>query len=255
VSAPDISQLFDMTGRVAIVTGGSRGLGLAIARGFAAAGAKVVLASRKLDSCEEAAAIVRSEGGDALAVACHMGELDQVTALVARAADHYGRIDCVVNNAASPLRFTVRAAEEAAWDKSMDVNLKGPVFLMQAALPHLSRSDCATIINVLSVGGLRGSLSRLGYGSAKAALLHATRSAAKELAPLGIRVNALAPGPFATRMLTTGSPELQDSAAAGTLLRRVADPEEIIGAALFLATRASSFVTGAVMVIDGGMLA
>jgi NAD(P)-dependent dehydrogenase (short-subunit alcohol dehydrogenase family) len=129
------------------------------------------------------------------------------------------------------------------------------LLLVRAALAHLDASDAATVINVLSVGGLRGSISLLGYGSAKAALRHATEVLAAELAPRGIRVNAIAPGPFATKMLTSGDPSLPDAAAADTLLRRVAEPDEIIGAALYLATAASSYVTGSVLMVDGGQLA
>ncbi len=154
-SSPRISELFDMTGRVAIVTGGSRGLGLSIARGFAAAGARVVISSRKLEVCEEAAARVESEGGVALPLACHMGEPAQIRELVAQTVAHFGRLDCVVNNAATALRYSVKSLEEAGWDKSLEVNLRGPVLLMQAAFEPLSHSEGATIINVLSVGGLR----------------------------------------------------------------------------------------------------
>ncbi len=254
-SSPRISDLFDMSGRVAIVTGGSRGLGLSIARGFAAAGARVVITSRKLEACKEAAARVESEGGVALPLACHMGEPAQIRELVKQTVAHFGGLDCVVNNAATALRYSVESLDETGWAKSLEVNLRGPVLLMQAALEPLSQSDAATIINVLSVGGLRGSMSLLGYGSAKAALQHATQSAAKEFAARGIRVNALAPGPFATRMLQAGGQQFQDETASKTLLKRVADPDEIIGPALFLASAASSFVTGAVLVVDGGMLA
>lgn len=252
---PDLAGLFDMTGRVALVTGGSRGLGLAIARGLAAAGARVVIASRKLEACEEAARIVASEGGTAMPLACHMGEPDQIRALVGRSIDQYGQLDCIVNNAAVALRFSVAEFDEAGWDKSLAVNLRGPLILLHAALPHLEQSDAASVINVISVGGMRGSQSQLGYGSAKAALQHATQSAASELAPRGIRVNAIAPGPFKTQMLGGGGEEFEAAAAANTLQKRIADSDEIIGAALFLATPASSFVTGSVVVVDGGLLA
>lgn len=255
MAAPDLDALFSLRDRVAIVTGGSRGLGLAIARGFAAAGAAVVVASRSADACATAAAEIRAEGGDASGVACHMGRPDDVDALVAETLDRYGRIDCVVNNAATPLRTSLADFDLGLWNKSIEVNLTGPLLLVRAALGALERSDLATVVNVLSVGGLRGSMSLLGYGSAKAALRHATEVLATELAPLGVRVNAIAPGPFATRMLTSGDESVPATAAADTLLGRVAEPDEIIGAALFLATRASSFVTGAVLTVDGGQLA
>jgi NAD(P)-dependent dehydrogenase (short-subunit alcohol dehydrogenase family) len=143
----------------------------------------------------------------------------------------------------------------ALWRKSLDVNLTGPLLLVRAALPHLDASDAATVINVLSVGGLRGSISLLGYGSAKAALRHATEVLAAELASRNIRVNAIAPGPFATKMLTSGDATLPDTAAADTLLGRVGEPDEIIGAAIYLASAASSYVTGSVLLVDGGQLA
>jgi len=251
----DVNRLFSLDGRVAVVTGGSRGLGAAIARGFAAAGAAVVVASRKADACDALAAQIRTDGGDALAVACHIGDLSQIDELVAATVERFGRLDCVVNNAASALRFGVTDFDAGIWSKSLDVNLRGPVALIHAALPHLSASDGATVINILSVGGMRGSLSTLGYGTAKAALRHATESIAAELAPRGIRVNAIAPGPFATSMLGSADDDFQAGAAANTLLQRIASPEEIVGAALFLATPASSFVTGSVVTVDGGLLA
>ena len=251
----DPTALFDLTGRVAIVTGGSRGLGSSIARGFAAAGAKVVVASRKLDKCEDVAAEIRAAGGNAIAVGCNMGDAAQVASLVARTVEQYERVDCVVNNAATPLRVGVTNFDDGLWHKAMDVNLWGPIRLIHEALPYLSQSDSATVINVLSVGGQRGSMSLLGYGSAKAALRHATESIAAELAPLGIRVNAIAPGPFATTMMNTSEDAFQSDAIERTLLKRIADPDEIIGAALFLASGASSFVTGSVVVVDGGLLA
>jgi len=251
----DLQGLFDMTGRVVLVTGGSRGLGLSIARGLAAAGARVVIASRKLEACEEAARQIESDGGQALPIACHMAHSDQIRALVEQSVDQLGRIDCLVNNAAIALRTTVTDFDEGGFDKSLAVNLRGPLVLMQAALPHLERSDAASVINLLSVGGMRGSKSRLGYGSAKAALQHATQSAADELAARGIRVNAIAPGPFKTDMLGGAGEAFEAWASENTLLKRIAEPDEIIGAALFLASRASSFVTGSVLVVDGGILA
>ena len=263
MSAPDIHKLFDMTGRVVLVTGGSRGLGMAMGRGLAAAGATVVLSSRKLEACEDSATAIRADGGDACAIACHMGETAQVRALVDETVARFGRLDVLVNNAANPLRFGIGDATETAWDKSHDVNLRGPLFLMQAALPYLRESPSATnpatggasIINVLSVGGFYGTPGQIAYGSAKAALWHLTRSAAKEFAPYRIRVNAIAPGPFGTHMVTSGGPEFMERTAAITAQKRLADPDEIIGPALLLASDAGSFVTGSCITVDGGSLA
>jgi NAD(P)-dependent dehydrogenase (short-subunit alcohol dehydrogenase family) len=263
MTAPDLQKLFDMTDRVVLITGGSRGLGMSMGRGFAAAGAKVVLSSRKLEACEEAAAAIGADGGDATAIACHMGEVEQVRALVEDTVALHGRLDVVVNNAANPLRFGITDATEVAWDKSHDVNLRGPLFLMQAALPHLKASPSATdpdkggaaIVNVLSVGGFYGTPGQIAYGSAKAALWHLTRSAAKEFAPHRIRVNAIAPGPFATYMVTSGGDDFMERTASITAQKRLADPDEIIGPALLLGSDAGSFVTGSCVTVDGGSLA
>jgi NAD(P)-dependent dehydrogenase (short-subunit alcohol dehydrogenase family) len=255
IASHGIASLFDLTDRVAIVTGGSRGLGASISRGFAAAGAKVVVASRKLDACEAVVASIRDAGGDAVGIACNMSDASQVSRLVEGSLAHYGRLDCVVNNAATALRVGITDFDDGLWKKAMDVNVWGPLRLIHECVPHLRHSDGATVINVLSVGGLRGSMSLLGYGSAKAALRHATESIAAELAPLRIRVNAIAPGPFATTMMNTSDDGFQSDAIERTLLKRMADPDEIIGAALFLASSASSFVTGSTVVVDGGLLA
>ena len=263
MTSPDLSKLFDMSDRVVLVTGASRGLGMSMGRGFASAGARVVLSSRKLDACEKAAAGIRDDGGDACAIACHMGEVAQVRSLVDETIARYGRLDVLVNNAANPLRSSISDATEITWDKSHDVNLRGPLFLMQAALPHLRQSPSATdpsrggasIINVLSVGGFYGTPGQIGYGSAKAALWHLTRSAAKEFAPTRIRVNAIAPGPFGTHMVTSGGEEFMQRTASITAQKRLADPDEIIGPALLLASDAGSVVTGTCITVDGGSLA
>jgi len=258
--SPDIQRLFDLTGRVALITGGSRGLGLEMAKGLSGAGARIVIASRKANELEAAAGELRAGGADVLAVPCNMGVVSEVQALVERTMERFGRLDILINNAGNPLVYDVHTATEAAFDKSFAVNTKGPLFLMQAAAPHLKASpsatdpDCAgaSIINVITVGALRGVTNQLGYGASKAALMHMTRSVARNLAPDRIRVNALIPGALATLMVTSGGPELINKSASGALQKRVAEPKEIIGPALFLASDASSFMTGAMLTYDGG---
>lgn len=257
---PDVRQLFDLSGRVALVTGGVRGLGFEMARAFAAAGAHVVVSSRKPVDCEAAAADIRAQGGEASGFACHMGDPAQVRALAEHLRDSRGRLDILVNNAAAALPYGLDDATEELFDKSFAVNARGPLLLVKALRPLLAASPSATrmgasIINVLSMGAFRGGTASLGYGASKAALWHMTRSLAATLAPEGIRVNALAPGPMATRMLMTGDSDLLQRSAQGTLLKRIADPGEIMGPALYLASDASSFVTGSVVVVDGGWLA
>lgn len=251
----DLAALHDLTGRVAIVTGGSRGLGRAIATGLVAAGAKVTIASRKAEACERAVAELEAQGGEALAVPAHVGEVDDLQRVVDATAERFGRIDFVVNNAANALAQPMGAYTPEAWRKSYGVNVFGPVFLTQAALPWLERSDGAAVLNVVTAGAFRGSAGLAIYTSGKAALLHWTRSMAQELAPRGVRVNALAPGPFLTDMMTNNPVEWQQRTAEATLMKRIAAPEEIIGPALFLLSPAASYVTGTVLVADGGMLA
>ena len=243
-----------MTGRVAIVTGGSRGIGRSIAEGFALAGAKVVIASRKADACDATVAAIRAQGGEALAVPTHMGELDQLKALADRTLDHYGAIDILVNNAANALAQPFRDMTPEAWEKSMSVNLRGPVFLTQYCLPGLEASQHASVINVSSAGAFLFSAYTHMYAAAKAGLLAYVRSNAAELAPAGIRVNGIAPGTIDTDMVRNNTPEAQKAMHEAALQRRAAHPDELIGLALYLASDASSFVTGATFNIDGGLV-
>jgi len=249
-----LRRLFDLSGRVAIVTGGTRGIGRAIAEGFVAAGASVVVASRKPEACAETEAHLRAMGGEALGVPTHLGELDALPPLVARTVERFGRLDIVVNNAANALRQDLGRFTSEAWEKSYAVNLRGPVFLVQAALPHLEKSPCASVVNVISAGAFLPSPFQAMYGAGKAALLHFTRSMATEFAPRRIRVNALAPGTVDTDMVRNNTPEMQRAMAAASPMKRAADPDEMVGPALFLASDASSFVTGQVVIADGGLV-
>jgi NAD(P)-dependent dehydrogenase (short-subunit alcohol dehydrogenase family) len=254
MDATKLRGLFDLTDRVAIVTGGTRGIGRAVSEGFVAAGAKVVVGSRKADACAETEAHLRDMGGDALGVPTHMGDLDTISSLVARTVDRYGRVDIVVNNAANALTQPLGQFTPEAWAKSFDVNLRGPVFLVQHALPYLERSEHAAIVNVISAGAFLFSANVAMYASAKAAMLEFTRAMAADFAPRGIRVNALAPGTVDTDMVRANPPAAQESMAKASVMKRAAHPDEMVGPVLYLVSDASSFMTGQVLLVDGGMV-
>jgi NAD(P)-dependent dehydrogenase (short-subunit alcohol dehydrogenase family) len=250
----DVDALFRLDGRVAIVTGGTRGIGRAIAQGFGWAGARVVVASRKPEACDETEAALREAGIDAAGIACHMGSLEDIRSLVQSTVERFGAIDIVVNNAANALTEPIGSFTEAGFTKSMDVNLKGPVFLLQEALPYLRASAHASVINVVSAGAWLFSAPVAHYAAAKSAMVSYTKSMAAAFALEGIRVNALAPGTVDTDMVRANPPEVAASMAKAGLLRRAATAEEMIGPALFLASDASSFVTGTVIHADGGLV-
>ncbi|MGE2736509.1 SDR family NAD(P)-dependent oxidoreductase [Mycolicibacterium vaccae] len=245
-------RLFDMTDRTVIVTGGTRGIGLALAEGFVLAGARVVVASRKADACEQAAQHLRGLGGQALGVPTHLGEVDALEALVQKTVDEFGGVDVVVNNAANALAQPLGQMVPDAMTKSFEVNLRGPVFLVQAALPYLQVSPKAAVINMVSVGAFNFSALTSIYSANKAALMSFTRSMAAEFASAGIRVNAIAPGPVDTDMMRNNPQEVIDQMAKSTLMKRLASPDEIVGTALLLASDAGSYITGTVMIVDGG---
>jgi NAD(P)-dependent dehydrogenase (short-subunit alcohol dehydrogenase family) len=244
---------FDLTGRVAIVTGGSRGIGLAIARGFARAGARVVVASRKAEACAAAVKEIETAGGQALAVPAHMGEPAALQSLVDRTVERFGGIDVLVNNAANGLAQPVGEFTLEAWDKSLAVNLRGPVFLTQYALPYLKLSGHASVINVLTAGVFLRSGSVAIYVIGKSGLLAYTRAAADAFAPLGIRVNALAPGTVDTDMTRAGGPDHFAWMAKSSPMSRMADADEMVGPALLLASDAGSYITGQCISADGGL--
>ncbi len=248
-----LTDRFDLTDRVAIVTGGSIGIGRAIAGGFAAMGAKVVISSRKADACEVAASEIRDAGGEAIAFAAHIGDPDAPEALVEAAVDAFGTVDIVVNNAANPLAQPIGAMTTEAMAKSWEVNLRGPVLLVQAALEKLRDSGHGVILNVTSAGVYTSGAGVSLYVAAKSALTAMTRSMAAELVGDGIRANALAPGSVATRMMLTNTEEAQRSAVDAQLIPRMADPDEMVPPALFLCSDASSFMTGHTLIVDGGM--
>jgi len=241
-----------MTGRTVIVTGGTRGIGLALAEGYVLAGARVVVASRKADACERAAQHLRDLGGDAIGVPTHVGEVDDLGALVGRTVAEFGGVDVVVNNAATPIAQPLGQLTVDALTKSFEVNLRGPVFLVQEALPHLKASPHAAVLNMVSIGAFIFAPMLSIYASMKAAMMSFTRSMAAEFVHDGIRVNALAPGPVDTDMMRKNTQAAIDGMVGGTLMRRLATADEMVGAALLLTSDAGSYLTGQVIMVDGG---
>ena len=245
-------SLFDLTGRVAIVTGGTRGIGRAIAEGLLSCGAKVAVASRKADACDEAAAQLSSLG-EVIGVPTHMGDLDAVSGLVDRTVDQWGHIDIVVNNAANALTLPLGELTPEAWAKSLDTNLRGPVFLVERALPYLEKSGNGAVLNVISAGAFLFSAGTAMYSAGKGGLMSITRAQAAAFAPRGIRVNALAPGTVDTDMVRNTGPEAVESMKNSSFMKRAADADEMVGPALLLCSDLGSFITGQVIIADGGL--
>ena len=240
-------------GKVAVVTGGSKGLGRAMALGFAEAGAEVVVASRKLEACEAVAAEIRALGRRALAVACHVGDWDQCAALVDAAVAEFGRIDILVNNAGiAPVPPSLLDVTSELFDKTIAVNLKGPLRLTALATQHMAAGGA--VINISSKASLHPTSFTVVYAAAKAGLNALTRAAADEFGRRGIRVNAIVCGTFHTDSfrMSAPTPEMQAAMAASTTLGRIASVDEIVGTALYLASDASSYLTGQLIVLDGG---
>jgi NAD(P)-dependent dehydrogenase (short-subunit alcohol dehydrogenase family) len=247
-----LSELHDLTGRVAVVTGGSRGIGRSIVQILAEAGADVVIASRKLDACEAVAEEVRaSTGRRAVAMACHVGHWADCDTLVADTVRELGRLDVFVNNAGmSPLYERLDTVTEELWDKTVAVNLKGPFRLGVLAATHMRENGGGSIINIGTVGSLVASVNELPYACAKAGLNALTVGLAEAYAP-HVRVNAILPGPFRTDASKAWAPEGPE--APFVPLNRMGDPDEVAPLALHLASDASSFTTGAIIRVDGGV--
>lgn len=246
--------LFDLTGKVAVVTGGSRGLGRAIVDAYAAHGADVVIASRKLDACAELATeITERHGRKALPVACNVSHWDDCDALVERAYGEFGRVDVLVNNAGlSPLYPSLAEVSEELWDKVIGVNLKGPFRLSSLVGTRMSEGDGGAIVNVSSVAAVRPSPREIPYAAAKAGLNTLTDGMARTFGPK-VRVNAIQAGPFLTDISHAWDLEaFAERARTMIALGRGGEPEEVVGAALYFASPASSFCTGAVLRLDGG---
>jgi len=245
---------FSLKGKVALVTGGSRGIGKAIAIGLANAGADVALASRKLPDLEEVAKEIKGTGRKSLAVAAHVGKLEEINNLVSKVKEEFGRIDILVNTAGTnPTMDQAIDIEERAWDSIMNLNLKGLFFLSQAVARLMKEQGGGKIINVASVAGITPDILAV-YSVSKAGVIMATKVMAQQWAQYNIRVNVIAPGLTKTRFSEAlwGNPDILQVVMIGTPMRRIGEPEEMVGAVIFLASDASSYVTGQVLAIDGG---
>lgn len=248
---------FDLTDKVALITGASRGIGEAIAIALAANGAECILVSRKIEGLERVAQEIVDGGGKAQARVCHLGDLTQIEELCSFISGTFGHLDILVNNAAvNPYFGQMADASPGIFDKTMDVNLKGPFFLIQKSVP-LMEANGGSIINVASVGGVSPNLFQGIYGISKAGVIAMTKAFAKELAPKKIRVNALLPGLTETKFAATlfENKEIYEYAMERIPLKRHAQPDEMAGAVLYLASEAASFTTGTSIICDGGMLA
>lgn len=240
--------------KVALVTGASRGIGKAIAGAFAGAGASVMLSSRKKEALEAAAADIGSGGGETAVFAAHAGEPDQIAACVAATVERFGRVDILVNNAATnPYLGRAIDIDLPRFDKTWQVNYRGPVVWAQEAWKASMQAHGGTIINMASIGGLSVESTIGHYNVTKAALIHLTRTLAADLAP-GVRVNAIAPGLVKTDMARALWEPAEESIAARMPLRRLGEPGDIANAALFLASDMASWITGQTLVVDGGAL-
>jgi len=248
------AELFDLTGRVALVTGGSRGLGRAMVLGFAHAGADVVITSRKLDACAALAEEVESSTGRrALPYACHVGQWDQIDGLVDAAYEHFGHVDVLVNNAGmSPLYDDVATVTEELYDKVFAVNIKGPFRLTALVGTRMAAGAGGSIVNVSSVGALRPSPGIVPYAAAKAGLHAMTAAFAHTFGPT-VRVNCIVPGSFMTDVTKEWDLDAFGEAAKRFALGRGGEPDEIVGTALYFASDASSYTTGTTLVVDGGV--
>ena len=252
---PLVGDIFRIPGRVALVTGASRGIGRAIALGLAEAGADVVLAARKLPDLEAVAQEISQMGRKALPVSANVRHLPEIDNLVKRAVDEFGHIDILVNNAGTnPVFGSVFEIDERAWEVTLGLNLKGYFFLSQAVGKLMRDQGGGNIINVASVDGIRPRIGGAVYSISKAGIIMLTKVLAQEWGQYNIRVNAIAPGLVKTRFSQAlwDNPVIRERAEDNTALGRIAEPEEIIGAALFLASEASSYMTGQTIVLDGG---
>ncbi|MBF0204391.1 MAG: SDR family oxidoreductase [Desulfamplus sp.] len=250
-------EQFSLKGKTALITGASRGIGEAIAHLLAQQGAFCILVSRKTEDLQVVENDIKSKGGSAVSLPCNMGNLDQIKELISLVEEKYGRLDILINNAAAnPYFGEMINAEERAWDKTNDVNLKGPFFMIQYAARLMKKNSGGTIVNVSSVNGVQPALFQGIYSITKAGLITMTRAYARELAPHNIRVNALLPGLTDTKFASTitKNEDIKNLILPQIPMGRIAKPEEMAPAVLFLVSEASSYTTGTCITCDGGML-
>jgi NAD(P)-dependent dehydrogenase (short-subunit alcohol dehydrogenase family) len=252
------TNLFDLDGKIAFVSGASRGIGEAIAKLLAQQGAHVIVSSRKIEGCQAVADAINADGGKATAVACHIGELEQIQAVFAQIREQFGRLDILVNNAATNPQFChILDTDVSAFQKTVDVNIRGYFFMSVEAGKLMREHGGGSIINVASINGVTPGNFQGIYSVTKAAVINMTKAFAKECAPQGIRCNALLPGltdtKFASALVKNDS--IREEALRHIPLHRVADPSEMAGAVLYLASDASSYTTGLSLNVDGGYLA
>ena len=252
------NDLFRLDGKVAVITGGSRGIGRSIAEEFARRGAKVVISARKPEELEETAKAIREEGGEATAIAAHAAKDEAIEALVDQSLEKYGQIDILVNNAATNVAFAqLSDLETAAWDKTIETNLRGPFVLSKVVVNRWMKEHGGNIINLCSIAGFRGDPNMGAYSVSKAALVMLTKVQARELGAYGIRVNGIAPAVIKTKFskILYETEEIRKHAEATAALGRVGEWNEVAGTAVYLASDASSYVTGSIALVDGGTLA
>ena len=248
--------MFDLTGKVAVITGSSKGIGRAMAEQMALAGAKVVVSSRKATPCDEVAAAINEAGGEAIAIPCHIGDKEQLQALVDGTMEKWGRIDSLVcNAAANPFYGPLSEIPDELFDKTMETNIRSNLWLANMALPQMAERKDGTVILTSSIGGLKGSAVLGTYAISKAADMQLARNLAVEWGHSNIRVNCIAPGLVRTDMARAlwENPDTYKRVCATSPLGRIGEPDEIAGAAVFLASDAGAFITGHTLVIDGGV--
>ena len=251
------TNLFDLSGKVALVTGASRGIGENIARTLADNGAHVIVSSRKIEGCEAVAQRIRDNGGSAEAIACHIGEMDQIDAIFKAIEEKHGRLDILVNNAATNPHFgPIESTDVSAFQKTVDVNIRGYFFMSARGATLMKKQGGGAIVNVASVNGVIPGHFQGIYSITKAAVISMTKAFAKELGPQNVRVNALLPGLTDTKFAgaITTNDSIKKQALMHIPMNRVADPSEMAGAVLYLVSGASSYTTGTCLNVDGGYL-